>query len=164
MTLEVASKEFLFASSRFTTVLFAGDEPKELTLVDNRVENVDIRLPGEYRLLLMGISIQRRKDHFTAVLPCFVYTFQVSDAELKRGRATVEIGEDSLYRITIMDREWRPVPDRELTCIPRAIFEWGGSSDATVKADHTGSFLLLGNPFAYVLGLDKETGLMIRPI
>ena len=164
MTLELSSKKFLFASSQFAVVLFAGDKPKQLRLAENRIENADIRVAGEYRLLLMGISIQRTRDHLQAVLPSFVCTFQVSDADLKKGRAIIEIGDESLYKITIMDREWKPVPDRELTCIHRALFDWGGYSDATVKADHTGSFLLLGNPFAYALGLDKETGLMIRPI
>src|SRR2546425_12954040 len=121
MRLRLSSKQFIFEQGK--VVLIPRDFDAEsgialverinretLTLVNNTVELEDVNHPGDYRLLIAELTVQRAADHFTGFIPMLALEMSIRSQDLDRAEITLEINPQGLFKVTILDREERPIP------------------------------------------------------
>ena len=160
MNLAISSKEFAFerAQARVfpsdwdsATNLSQGDpvllsEPSEL--VDNRIISAAARQPGEFMLLLSELIVRRLHDDRRFDVPWFAAQFNLSDAEVQSGTATVVLNPTGVFRVSIFDRTKRPLHRRQL------VLYWGQMT-IQLATDENGVVFFLDNPTHF--RIDTET-------
>jgi hypothetical protein len=169
MRLRLSSKEFIFEQGKLVLMPRDFDAKSGIalverinretlvTLVNNTVELTDVIHPGDYRLLITELTVQRAADHFTGFIPMFALGMSIRRQDLDSGEVKLEISAEGLFKVTILDHEERPIPHRRLTF-------HADMFNMSIKSDETGTFLFLGNPCLWWIELDRDTGLRIVPV
>lgn len=138
-------------------------------LVDNSIDLMAIDSPGHFFLMLGDLTVRRIRDQFTCSVAGFSANLRISEQDLARASVELDIGDAGLFRVTVLDRESRPVPHKLLT-FARPDFAVGVPKGASlffsqgVHAGADGSFLAIGNPALWGILLDENTGLTIVPV
>lgn len=182
MNLRLLSREFVFEDGRALAIpkdfraageldywaSQTGADPLD-TLSHNSIDLKTIREPGYYFVMMGELMVRRNADGSVYSLPYFSANLHVSAEDLSRGTMVFEVPDSGLFRVTVLDRDSRPVPNATLaftgTITSEGIPE--NSSQCFSQGIHAGtdgSFLAIGNPARWGILLDEKTGLTIVPV
>lgn len=140
-------------------------------VMDDAIELTGVNRAGEYQLMAGELTVQRVSDGLSFPIAIVSGQFNVTDENLKHGRANMEIAAQSVFKVTVLDRDLQPIPQRRLTFFADGFgitSSTGGPlriASIGVKSDENGIFYFLGNnPSSLWFILDAETGLSIVPV
>jgi hypothetical protein len=182
MKLRLLSREFVFEDGRALAIpkdlraaaeldywaSQTGADPLD-TLSHNSIELKTIREPGYYFVIMGELTVRRAADGSAYSLPYFSANLRVSAEDLSRGTMVLVVPASGLFRVTVMDRDSRPIPNATLafagTMTSEGVPENGLQLFSQgIHAGADGSFLAIGNPAQWGILLDERTGLTIVPV
>ena len=144
-----------------------GSDPRPYPFKNDEIELSGVNRAGEYQLVAGELTVLRKSDRLSFPISMLMASFNVTDDDLKSGHISLEIAAQSVYKVTVLDRELQPVSGRRLTFYPDATAMPGPLRIASmgIKPDGNGTFYFLGNsPCNLWFQLDAETGLSIVPV
>jgi len=120
-------------------------------VVNGHIASVALPGPGEYLLLLTQLTVRRSHDNQHFQVPWFAARFGVTEADIRRGSATVSLNTPGVFRVSIFDRRTHlPLHDLQLTahCDQMTI---------NLATDENGAILFLISPAQFAIDIEKAT-------
>jgi len=122
-----------------------------INVVDGHIASIAVPVPGEYQLLLTELTVRRLHDNQHFQVPWFASNFGVTEADIRRGSATVSLNTPGVFRVSIFDRRTRlPLHGLKLT---------GHCDNMTINfaTDEAGATLFLISPMQFGIDIEKAT-------
>ena len=170
MLLELRSREFSFERGGASLIAPDWEEvalrsqqiPAVLQLEHNRIADAPIDRPGQFLLILGGLSVVRKSDERTFFVSGFVEVVSVNDHDISNGRTIIPLEPDGLYQITLFDpAEHRPLAHRRLSfSLIASNFVYNTGFDT----DDAGAITFLGKPTRFRIEIERDMGLTVVPI
>ena len=101
-------------------------------------------------LLLTELTVQRLRDNRSFDVPWFAAQFNLTDADLQKGTATVLLKPTGVFRVSIFDSTNRPLHRRQLM-----LHRGQMNMNIQLVTAEDGAVLILDNPTYF--RIDKET-------
>jgi len=170
VVLNLTSRQFVFESGKAVLLADGANDLAHAvsgSLSANRIDAPDLRNAGAYRLVLSELALQRTTDGLRASVPLFVHPHAVvlTEEDIRRGAIAVLPEPEDIFRVTVIDREQEPIPNRRVHMLANLLgFDLNTLFSIEITSGPSGSFAVLGNPCALGIDLDRNTGLLIVPL
>jgi hypothetical protein len=133
-----------------------------LELRDGEIRDED-RAPGDYRFQVFDLLVQTVDGNRSVRVPVFPTRLTITDDDIRRGSATLDLRVRGLFKVTVVDKQLKPVPNHEVELGPDTlgIDLTQNMFYATFKTDDSGAFYCLGSVFQLDIKLERNYGLLI---
>lgn len=138
---------------------------KPLSILKGWVSNVAFSEPGSFTALLTDMVVLRlsdqRKFH---ILQFTIREFKLTESDLKRGAAEIQIEPGGIFRVVVRDKTGTPLPAKMVSF---SQVEVGRPITVQVKSNREGEIIMLGRPADFhvsALGEGETLTLQIDPL